>query len=286
VTNPAEPYGFALTVDRAATAVELPDPDTPGVEVWHDLDGTTAAVGFQRQDEHYLHVPTVGTFRFGPHSAAVVLFPTPDVCEQSADDAYCRIVLPLASQLHGRQVLHASAVVISGGVIALCGRSGAGKSTLAYGLGQRGHPLWGDDAVAYEETDAGLLAHPLPFRLRLRPPSAEWFDDLPHLKGNERALPWSAGTQPRPFRAMFVLERGDAPDGVADVARLDPADAFSAVLPHGYYLALSDRRLSRSLLSAYLALADRLPVFRLRYVPQLELIDDIGAAVETAVATL
>lgn len=265
----------------------LPDVDAPGVEVWRDVDGSIAAVGYRHDLDHCLHVPRVGTFLFTDASDEIRLAPEGSASDDLIQDALHRIAMPLALQLRGVQVLHASAVVIAGGVVALCGRSGAGKSTLAYGLGRRGFTLWGDDAVAFEPVNGGLRASPLPFRMRLRPASAEWFDDLAHQKGSEVSTPWRSGS-PGPFRALFVLERSEevASATGAELVRLAPVDAFSSVLPHAYYLALDDVGLNQRLLSAYLDLADRLPVFVLRYRPRLSLVDTIAELVAAQVSEL
>lgn len=265
-----------------------PDLDEPGVEVWRDVDGTVAAVGYVRGADHCLQVPRVGTFVFTGSSDEIRLAPEGSASEDLVQDALHRIAMPLALQLRGVQVLHASAAVVAGGVVALCGRSGAGKSTLAYGLGRRGFALWGDDAVAFESAAGdGLRASPLPFRMRLRPASAEWFEDLAHQKGAEHASPWHRGAQ-GPFRALFVLERCEEvpSDVAAEIVRLRPAAAFAAVLPHAYYLALDDAGLIERLLSGYLDLADRLPVFVLRYRPRLALVDRIAEMVAAQVSEL
>jgi len=269
------------------TEFALPHLDAPGVEVWRDLDGTIAAIGFRETRQHCVHVPAIGTFRFALDGSDLHLSPRAGVSEASIEDAYCRIVLPLAFQLRDRQVIHASAVVIDGGVVALCGRSGAGKSTLSYALSRRGHEAWADDAVAFRSSSDGVAVDPLPFRLRLRPASAAWFDDVEHEKGSEFTVPWSLPARPLQFRALLVLERGSEDDRPPVVIeRLPPADAFTAVLPHAYYLALSDRRLNRRLVASYLELADHLAVFRLRYTPRLPLVDEITARIEEAVAPL
>jgi len=70
------------------------------------------------------------------------------------------------------------------------------------------------------------------------------------------------------------------------IVRLAPADAFAAVLPHAYYLALDDEQLNQRLLSSYLVLAEQLPVFVLRYAPRLTLVEDIASLIEEAVAEL
>jgi hypothetical protein len=278
-----------LMILVAATAdVPVPDRGAAGVEVWRDVDGVLAALGFRAGDDHCVHVPNVGTFAFTAASDEIRLSADPTAPESLRVDAFQRIAVPLALQLRGLQVLHASAVVVDGGVVALCGRSGAGKSTLAYGLGRRGFPLWGDDAVAFEPRAGGLLASPLPFRMRLRPASAEWFDDLAHQKGFEQDTPWESEPSPARFTALFVLERRTtaSPDEKPEIVRLAPADAFSAVLPHAYYLALDDEELNRELLTTYLTLSEELPVFALRYTPRLDLVEDITALVTATARAL
>jgi hypothetical protein len=245
-----------------------------------------AAVGYADGPGHCLFVPRVGTFRFGRSEGVITLAPVPSVADELVDDAYHRIALPLALQFTGREVLHASAVHTPAGVVALCGRAGAGKSTLAFALGRRGHRAYADDAVAFEVTDTRAVVRPLPFRMRLRPASAAWFDAPAHLKGGERATTWRRG-EPAPLRALFVLEQAaSGPPGTLDVERLSPADAFSAVLPHGYYVVLDDPEVTGRMVTAYLRLADRLPVFSLRYSPTLEAVESIVTEIEKQLAAL
>jgi hypothetical protein len=51
-------------------------------------------------------------------------------------------------------------------------------------------------------------------------------------------------------------------------------------------VVLDDEAANRRLVSAYLDLADRLPVFAVRYHPDLEAIDRIAAAIEKEVMAL
>lgn len=281
-------HAFSLIDAASETEVITPDLQAAGVEVWRDVDGTVAAFGYRDAATHCLRVPHVGTFMFVGVSEEIRLAREPSASDELVQDAFHRIAMPLALQLHAVQVLHASAVVLGGGVVALCGRSGAGKSTLAYGLSRRGLALWGDDAVAFEPSQSGLQVSPLPFRMRLRPASAQWFDDLEHQKGSELSSPWHTGSATLPFRALLVLERVAevAADDRVEIVRLAPVDAFAAVLPHAYYLALDDEQLNQRLLSTYLVLADQLPVFTLRYTPRLTLVEEIAEMVEATVAEL
>jgi hypothetical protein len=276
--------GMQFVTLPAAEAVD-PPLDGPGTEVWRDADGRLAAVGYRSPQGHALFVPGIGTFRFDTAPETIVLEPLPAVDDDLIDDAFHRIALPLSVQFGGVQVLHASAVRCGNGVAALCGRAGAGKSTLAFALSRRGHQLCADDAVPFDLSGEPITVPPLPFRMRLRPASAEWFEAPELLKG-ARATPWQR-TGGAPFSALFVLERpADAAPGDLAVDRLAPSDAFGAILPHAYYVVLDDEAANRRLVSAYLELADRLPVFAVRYHPDLAAVDRIAAAIEKEVMSL
>ena len=69
-------------------------------------------------------------------------------------------VLPFAAAVNGLEVLHASAVALRSGALALLGASGAGKTSLALALSRIGAQLLADDVVALESTEGMLLAHP------------------------------------------------------------------------------------------------------------------------------
>src|SRR5205823_1705698 len=85
------------------------------------------------------------------------------------DDLFRTAVVPLALQVFGYEVLHASAVRTESGVSAFCGLSGTGKSTVAYGLSRRGYPLWADDAVVFSAVDEGTThCFRIPFAFHLR----------------------------------------------------------------------------------------------------------------------
>src|SRR6185436_17962029 len=58
-----------------------------------------------------------------------------------------RSVTGAVLQQRGLLPLHASALLLGAGAIALLGPSRAGKSTLAAALARRGHPVLADDVV-------------------------------------------------------------------------------------------------------------------------------------------
>ena len=71
-------------------------------------------------------------------------------------------VLLKASEAHGLEALHASAVEGPDGVLAFATQAGGGKSSLASELVRRGHPFFADDALTMRRDDAAIRAHPAP----------------------------------------------------------------------------------------------------------------------------
>jgi hypothetical protein len=70
-------------------------------------------------------------------------------------------------------ILHASAVIVDGHVVAFAGRGGVGKSTLAAMLEQAGHSIASDDGLLVRRVGAGLVGVPSYSGLRLWPPMIE-----------------------------------------------------------------------------------------------------------------
>jgi hypothetical protein len=259
-----------------AGAPSLPRLDGPGVETWLDRDGAAAAYGGSVAGRHWMFLPGVGSFTFTNQAESVEAFAEEAVSDALVEDSFRRIVLPMALQARGGQVLHASGVVGSDGVVALCAVSETGKSTLAFGLGSRGFRLWADDAVAFELGETDVRALPLPFTLRLRPESAEYFGSN---GGSETEL-----GDPAPLAAICVLERLPGGDGdPVEIARLDSVEAFPAVLTHAYCFSLKDPDRKRSLVHEYLELVTRVPVFRVRLREGLQRLAAILDAIADAV---
>lgn len=176
---------------------------------------------------------------------------------------YQHTVLPLLLPALGVEVIHASAVTGSQGVVALCGVSGAGKSTLAVGLARRGYVSWADDALAVDTARPQPTAMPLPFAIRLRSDAARFFSRGGAAGESIAAAPTRA--EPVPLALLCLLER--ALDGAAAVAveRLDPATACRAVLAHAYCFSVKDTVHKRRTIERYLAMVARVPAYGIRF---------------------
>jgi hypothetical protein len=259
-------------------------PTTADVEVWHDHDGTVAAFGHTTDDQRWMHLPNVASFRFCDAEDEIVAEAFPDTDRNLIVDAFYRSIVPMALQARGREVLHASAVKMPPGVVALCAVSHTGKSTIAFGLGQRGYPLWADDALCFEAADDQVNAIPLPFKIRLRTQSAAFFGCASEPDNS----PWEdidpTATQSIPLAAVCVLKRLPAQHpSVVEVEALSSAHAFAAVLAHAYCFSLQDIEHKRRMMQHYLELITRVPVFEVRFQAGLEHLDAILDAIERAV---
>src|SRR5437879_6214286 len=112
-----------LRIERVGVVVPPPvSASSPLVEVWRDNEGQICAYGETVGEDCWMHLPGLASFRFsstGDEVTAVAV----GVRDESIHDAYHRRILPMALQVRGREVLHASAVHTAQGVIAFCGVS-------------------------------------------------------------------------------------------------------------------------------------------------------------------
>jgi len=239
----------------------LPDAADGDVEVWAGNDGFEA-YGYSAGGHFWAHFPGTAAFRFLADESSVAAIPDAGVRPEVVADVYYRNVLPLVLQLRGHEVLHASAVSTRRGLVVLCGVSGTGKSTFAYALSMRGYAVWADDAVALEIGDDVVSAFQVPFRLDLRKDASTFFA----YESGDRVTRDAAAPSRTSVLALVILERSDKPDApLAAVARLEPAGAFTALLPHAYYFTLSDPTRKAQMIDRYLRLASSVATFDVSY---------------------
>ena len=271
-----------LRIERTEATVPPPIRTfDPRFEVWRDPEGGVYAYAESVGDEYEMHLPGLASFRFSSRSDEIAALVNIATGEELVLDAYRRRVLPMVLQVSGRELLHASALRLPAGVIALCADSGTGKSTIAFGLNSRGYPLWADDLVAFEISDRGMLAISLPFNLRLRPSAAKLFDlntmRLPATASGDGITP---GTETAPFAAICVLRRELKPAAPVEVRRLSSAAAFAGVLSHAWSFALQDGERKRRMINHYLELVARIPIFEISFQPGVENLPFILDAIE------
>lgn len=255
---------------------EIVPPEITSIEreVWYDSTGEPGAYGMTTDGHHWLHLPGLASFCFTDTEEEVRAIPQLPLQDDLLYDIYFRSVLPLVFQSRGTEVLHASAVHTSRGIVALCAVSGTGKSTIAVGLSQRGYQVWADDAVALVTARDCVMALPFPFTLRLRPGTATFFASRYGLSSEVAHMP--TGEEEResqPLVALFIIDRvqeGSDEPAVVEILRLSPARAFPAVLIHAYCFNLRDNQRKQRMIRQYLDLVARVPTYTVRFRTGLE----------------
>jgi hypothetical protein len=269
-----------LSIKQEGAAVPPPSVvANAGVEIWRDTTGAIYAYGETRGDECWMHVPGVASYRFTRQGDDVAASIADGAREDVVLDAYRRRVLPMAVQVRGCEVLHASAVRSPAGVVGLCGVSQTGKSTIAFGLSRRGYPVWTDDAFAFDLTEGRACSIALPFELRLRPPTASFFQSpvRPNISTTDDA---SFGYERAPIALLCALRRADEQSDPVEVRRLLFAEAFSSVLSHACWFKFADAEDKRRVIEHYMELAATVPTYDVSFKSGLENLAPLLDAIE------
>jgi len=254
-----------VITDAAPVLPPQPDALDYPAQIWRDDGGNICAYGNTSGGKHWMHLPNLASFCFSSREHEVKAIAHSPSQPDLITDAYYRSVLPMALQALGTEVLHASGFVADRGVIAFCANSGTGKSTLACGMSRRGYALWGDDAIAFERSGAGACSIPLPFSLRLRPDAVDYFGrrSRPPARGDCQS---NREDERLPLSALVVLRRTEtAGRGVVECARLAPNQGFVKVLAHAYCFSLADLKRKRLMITNYIELATRVPIYEISF---------------------
>jgi len=231
---------------------------------------------------HWIAIDGVAKFQITPGSDDVVAFPDTGAARSAVEHVFYASVLPIALRAVRRfQSLHASAVVFNpyGGIVAFAAVSETGKSTVAAELSARGHPVWADDAVAFDvhQDHQSVSCIALPFALRVRASGSS-----PPPRGASLPAYHPYAGQTRPLATVCLLERKGRDEGgdSVEVMTLPPADALTAVMPQAYFFGLRDLVQRRQMVEDYLALVSRVPVLRIRFETDLGRLPDLIDTIE------
>jgi len=231
--------------------------------------------------QYWLHLPGVASFRFSERGNEITATVSDHIPVESVLDAYNRKVLPLALQVQGREVLHASAVWSPAGVTALCGVSETGKSTIAFALSRRGYLLWADDSVTIEMNRRGPRAISLPFKSRLRPAATEWFSaDASLPPPNNRNDAESSLFETTRLSAIAVLRR-EGQTAPTVVRRISSSEALRALLDHACCFTPQHAQRKRQMIKHYLDIVAHLPIYDICFQSGLENLPAVLDAIES-----
>ena len=186
----------------------------------------------------------------------------------------CGPVMGFVLRRRGVMALHASAVVIEGQAVVLCGPSEAGKSTTAAALALRGIPVLSDDITALSASSEYVQVEPGYPRICL------WPDAVHDLLGHRDALPrltpgWekrflsldgskaSFELHRKPLGAVYLLaprsEEGDPPR----IEELGAREALLELVQNTYMNWLLDRHQRAAEFDALSGLVSQVPVRRI-----------------------
>jgi hypothetical protein len=271
---------------RSTAPPALPSDGSPSVQEWRLSDGTIWAYGHVIDGERWLHLPGIASYHLPEGHGAVTAFPASGASDETVRDSYRRIVVPISFQAQGGEVVHASAVRFDGGVVAFCADSQGGKSTTAYGMSRRGHDLWADDAVALDFSGSAIQAVPLPFVVRLRPPSAQLFFGVERTADHrpEAATALAPPSEPAPLVAVFFLSRHLDTDSAPVVRPVPATNAFERVLRQAGCFTLQDPERKKLMIEQYLELSAVVPFYELGIPADLSRLEEVLDCVETALA--
>jgi hypothetical protein len=281
VRAPAAAAGWS---ERACLLLEVAEPGRMDLlplstarpdHVWRGVDEGVFAYGYRDGTRWWMRWPAVGTFSIRADSPVVTVVPEPGVSRAVLEDAFLRGVRPVALLQREFEVLHASAVATSGGVVALCAVSGTGKSTLAAALAAAGLELWADDFVPMHVTDGGAWSPYFAARSRLDEPSAAAVASIrPIPRSDPMSPPLPTGAR---LRAVLILHRdATLPVAVALSTPMAPSQAFTKLLPHVHECGLAGGRMRRSL-ERYLAVAAVVPIIEVRVRSDLSGLPQVAA---------
>jgi hypothetical protein len=125
-----------------------------------------------RNGDYLLYARHFGTALVSPRGDHVICAP-PAVAAWRWQRFLVGRVLPWAALLRGRELLHASAIRIGDRAVAIVADTGHGKTSLAARLLLRGGGFITDDVLALSDGGDGILAHPGPAIVALRPAERE-----------------------------------------------------------------------------------------------------------------
>jgi hypothetical protein len=236
------------------------------------------------RNDIYFRFDNVGSFQISRGSEIVI-----DTAGNDDRVAALFVVGPaMGALLHqrGLLVLHGSAVVVNGGVIAFLGHCGQGKSTMAAAMVKLGNAAFCDDLVPVSICNGTPTVSPgYPF-LKLSQQSGEvlGYDNLdwtPILPEDNRCYIAVQGADPlvsMPLARIYVLAEGDRPE----IEFLKPQDAAVELIRYSYGLPWVSRSgMAACHLECCAALVERLAIRRLRRPRRLDLIHAVAELVQS-----
>lgn len=248
-----------------------------------DASGNVCALARRRGGDFIIEVPDVGLFEVCADGSFRTVSRVADAADAEIGRALDRIVRPLALQLGGAEILHASAVSRGDRVLVLVGLSQAGKSTLAAALAasNRGWVGRADDHVCLRFESGLPMQEVLSFAPELRPASATWLASQPAF----RLSGLSTATSDAPLLpvggVLLLRPSGSGERTSLSIEPVLPGQAFGEVFVHAHVLSLENPARKRALVEHFLHFAETVPTARMARPEGLDHVPAIIEAIET-----
>ncbi|MFZ4510395.1 MAG: hypothetical protein ACOYNJ_05490 [Candidatus Nanopelagicales bacterium] len=203
-------------------------------EVPANLENITRDEGFLQMSATAFLVKTDGVGDMLVTHDEVVLTPSSDSNVEAMDYLIYGWAPVFIRVLRRKFSVHASAVMIPGGSIAVMGAKGAGKSTTTLGLVRRGLPLIIDDILPVDFTDEGAVVHGWARPLHLRDSAADFFQvsrEHTLVTPTETKVQLNLPSHPHSLPLRFLVEL--QPDPLVDsitVTRLSGVQSLRACM--------------------------------------------------------
>lgn len=198
--------------------------------------------------------------------------------------------------LRGVPCLHASAITVRGGAIALIGPSGSGKSTTAAAFAALGYSPVTDDVAALSQIGGTILVQPAYPRLRLWPDAAKDLfgveAELPSLTPNwdKRYLDLSSDEylfpeHPLPLVALYLLAPRNSHVDTASFRPVNGRKALVSLLSNVYGYPLLDKSQQARQFQLIGALCADLPIRQVTMPEDFAALPDACTAIVTDART-
>lgn len=239
---------------------------------WRTEEDALVTAFYRLAGGFLLRFPERADFTIDLEQEVIACASAPETSERVLTALFHNQVIPLVRSHEGKLVIHASASAIDGLALGFLGPSGRGKSTLATGFAQAGFPFLTDDGLTLEKSGDCYLAQPNQPFVRLWPDSeAELLGEPSNDSENgwkEKNLIDAGNSLPfqgdsLPLKAIYVLQEAEV--GEAQIEKLKPSAALSALVEHSFILDVEDKEKVRTHFDAVSQLANSIPCFTLAY---------------------
>jgi len=257
----------------------------PILDKWENLPSSPNIEVRQRENYFWLSCFNIGAISINCDSLKVSTYPAEQLDPNKFDEYFYHVWLPMAYQLCGIQVLHASAVVNldNQNIIIFPGDSGSGKSTLAFGFAKR--EKWAqiaDDRIAFTSDGDKIKPVYIPDKVKLRPASANFFKQ--DLWKNE-SCSW-LDTEMVIKSIIFLFTEDNQVQNKGALIKIEPAsklESYELLLKQAITFTTKIIDNNKRLLENYFSLANQTKTYKLTHSKDFDVLKDVYNAIEETV---